>query len=83
MASATMTSKGQLTVPKDVRDQLGLKSGDRIEFLVGPDGTVRMFPITLRASDVAGMLASKSTVKAKTIEEMDKAVAEAFRKGEL
>ena len=32
MSRATLTSKGQLTVPKDVRDRLGLKSGDRVAF---------------------------------------------------
>ncbi len=32
MSRATLTSKGQLTIPKDVRDQLGLKSGDRVVF---------------------------------------------------
>ncbi len=32
MLRATLTSKGQLTVPKDVRERLGLKSGDRVVF---------------------------------------------------
>ena len=36
-----MTSKGQLTVPKDVRDRLGLKSGDRVVFEFEED-TVRL-----------------------------------------
>lgn len=33
MAAATMTSIGQLTVPKGLRDRLGLKPGDKIEFI--------------------------------------------------
>jgi antitoxin PrlF len=37
MSRATMTSKGQLTVPKDVRDKLGLKSGDRVVFELDDD----------------------------------------------
>ena len=37
MARATLTSKGQLTVPKDVRDRLGLKSGDRVVFEIEGD----------------------------------------------
>ena len=41
MSRATLTSKGQLTVPKDVRDRLGLKSGDRVVFEF-EDGTVRL-----------------------------------------
>jgi antitoxin PrlF len=41
-AESTLTSKGQTTIPKDIRDSLGLKSGDRITFTVMPDGTVQM-----------------------------------------
>ncbi len=41
MSRATLTSKGQLTVPKDVRDRLGLKSGDRLVFEV-EDDSVRL-----------------------------------------
>lgn len=41
MSRATLTSKGQLTVPKDVRDRLGLKSGDRVVFEF-EDGAVRL-----------------------------------------
>jgi antitoxin PrlF len=47
MPFATMTSKGQLTVPKDVRDRLGLSSGDRVEFT--PDGQGR---ITMRKAPI-------------------------------
>jgi len=37
MADATtMTTKGQVTVPREVRDRLGLKSGDKMAFMTGP-----------------------------------------------
>lgn len=41
MSRATLTSKGQLTIPKDVRDRLGLKSGDRVVFEL-EDDSVRL-----------------------------------------
>ncbi len=37
MVTATMTSKGQLTVPKEIRDRLGLEPGDKVEFVQGDD----------------------------------------------
>jgi antitoxin PrlF len=37
MASATVTSKGQVTIPVDVRNQLGLAAGDRIEFILNDE----------------------------------------------
>jgi antitoxin PrlF len=40
MAFATVTSKGQTTIPKDVRTAANLKSGDRIHFTVLQDGTI-------------------------------------------
>jgi antitoxin PrlF len=40
MAFATVTSKGQTTIPKDVRTAANLKSGDQIHFTVLEDGTI-------------------------------------------
>lgn len=40
MSTATVTSKGQTTIPKDVREAAGLKAGDRIHFTVLEDGTI-------------------------------------------
>lgn len=40
MVTATMTSKGQLTVPKEIRDRLGLAPGDKVEFVQGSEGRV-------------------------------------------
>ena len=39
---ATLTSKGQTTIPKDIRECLKLKSGDRMTFTLMPDGTVQL-----------------------------------------
>lgn len=55
-AESTMTVKGQVTVPREIRDQLGLKSGDKMAFTVLGDGTVVMRPKTRRLADLAGVL---------------------------
>jgi antitoxin PrlF len=52
----TMTTKGQVTVPREIRDRLGLKSGDKMAFTMLSDGTVVMRPKTRRLADLAGSL---------------------------
>ncbi len=56
MSTSTLTSKGQTTVPKDVRRHLGLKPGDKIRFLVEDDGRVVVLPATLHLRDLRGSL---------------------------
>ena len=52
---ATITSKGQLTIPKAVRDRLGLHAGDRVEFIDEADG-VRLRKRVHSLDDLAGIL---------------------------
>ena len=82
MATAVITQHGLLPLPKEALDTLDVEPGDTVALDVEPDGVVRIHALWLEPAEVAGMLASKSHVKS-TIEEMDEAVAEAFRKGEL
>jgi antitoxin PrlF len=56
---ATLTSKGQTTIPKPIRDSLGMKTGDRMSFTLMPDGVVVMRVKNKRASDLAGMFYKK------------------------
>jgi AbrB family looped-hinge helix DNA binding protein len=56
MAIATLTSKGQITLPKEIRDQLKLDSGDRIEFLIGADGRITVWPVTSDVTTLKGMI---------------------------
>ena len=56
---ATLTSKGQTTIPKAIRDGLGMKTGDRMTFTLMPDGVVIMRVKNKRVSDVAGLLHKK------------------------
>jgi antitoxin PrlF len=56
MLKATLTSKGQLTLPKTVREQLGLSEGDRVEVTVA-GGEIRLRPIRrYRASELSSLL---------------------------
>lgn len=74
MAAATLTSKGQTTIPKEIRDFLGISPGDKLDFVVESDGRVILRPATLDVRRLRGML-KRSGRKADTLEEMDKAVA--------
>ena len=56
MPSATMTSKGQLTLPKAIRDLLRLGAGDRVDFVVRDDGTVVLRPATADVRELKGLL---------------------------
>ena len=67
---ATLTQKGQATVPKAIRDHLGVKPGDRIRYFIHPDGTVVILPVRA-VSVLRGILKSTRRV---TIGEMDQAV---------
>ncbi len=75
--TTTIVSDGQIIVPKEILQSLHMQSGDTVDIETLPDGSIRIFPKTLNASEVAGML--KTPIRS-TIEEMDEAVAEAFRK---
>jgi len=69
MSEARMTSKGQITLPKDIRDRLGLKQGDRVRFIVEDDGRVRLLPAKRDVSELFGILPRPR--RALSIEEMD------------
>lgn len=56
MSTATLTAKGQTTVPKEIREHLRLQAGDRIEFVIEKDGRVVLVPASYKAADLAGML---------------------------
>lgn len=71
MADATtLTSKGQITIPREIRDRLGLKSGDKLAFTLLSDGTLIVRAKTKRLIDIAGSLTRPDQPKV-TIEDMD------------
>ena len=56
---ATLTSKGQTTIPKEIRESLGMKAGDRMTFTLMPDGTVVMRVKNKSITQLAGLLHKK------------------------
>lgn len=56
---STLTSKGQTTIPKGIRDSLRMRAGDRMTFTLLPDGTVLLRVKNKSVMDVAGRLRKK------------------------
>ena len=56
MPAATITSKGQITIPKEVRKALSLETGDRVAFLVREDGVAEMHPETVELMSLFGAI---------------------------
>jgi antitoxin PrlF len=71
---SAITVKGQATIPKPIREHLGLNPGDRVKFFVHPDGSVVLLP-KVPASALRGMVKSGRR-HAVTTEEMTTAAAE-------
>jgi antitoxin PrlF len=57
-AHSTITAKGQTTVPKEIRDRLKLKPGDKIEYVVEADGRITLKARNKRMLTLPGYLAS-------------------------
>lgn len=73
MATATLTSKGQTTIPQEIRSYLGLHTGDKLEFLIDEGGSVILTPLTIDATELKSFLPKPQ--KQVTIEEMNRAIA--------
>jgi len=77
MATSTLTSKGQITVPKEIRDHLKLRTGQRLEFQVAADGRVVMRPRSRDVRDLKGIVRT-SRRKTVSVEEMNQVIAQGF-----
>ena len=56
MSTSTLTSKGQTTIPKDLRKRLNLHLGDRLECVIDEDSRAPLSPASIDASELEGML---------------------------
>lgn len=75
MPTAKITSKGQITIPQELRQALSLRTGDRVAFLLREDGVVEMRPETVDVMSLFGAI--KPRVKGVTLEDMDAAIRRA------
>ena len=73
MSIATITSKGQITIPKDVREALGLVPGMKVDFVSNGHGEYRLRPRNVSIKDLAGIL--KHDGPPITLEDMEEAIA--------
>jgi len=71
---STVTTKGQVTIPKDIRESMAIDAGDKIEFIINAQNDVVIKPITKKAIDVFGQLSQYKKDKPLSIEEMNEAI---------
>ena len=78
VTESTMTSKGQVTVPKKVRTALGLRPGDQLSWNARQDGSVEVRKVAARQlEDLVGLLGTPS--RSASLEDIDEALRERFR----
>jgi antitoxin PrlF len=69
---STLTAKGQTTIPKAIRQHLGVKPGDRLRFAIEADGKVTLVPATLPITALRGI--ARRDGSPATLEEMEEAI---------
>jgi antitoxin PrlF len=79
MAVSTITSKGQITIPKEIRDLLRLQAGHRVEFHFAGQGEVIMRPRNLDFRALKGMVRHTRKTPV-SVKEMNEAIARGFSK---
>jgi AbrB family looped-hinge helix DNA binding protein len=77
MTTSTLTSKGQLTIPKVVRDALQLKPGQTLEFRLSEDGQVVMRPRNRDVTALKGMIKPRRGLHV-SVEQMNADIADAY-----
>lgn len=75
MPTSTLTSKGQITIPKEVRERLGVQEGDRIVFQFDKQGRVVLRPESRDPlGNLLGLLRHRAKDRPATVEEMNEAI---------
>lgn len=79
MTHTTITSKGQVTLPKPIRDFLRVKPGDQVDFAIDTQGRVTVRAETLDVGELKGLL-RRPNRPAVSLEDMDAAIARHARR---
>ena len=74
MSTAMITTKGQVTIPKDVRDAMHVQMGDRIEFVQVSENRYEIVAVTNDVEQLKGIVKSRNT-QTVSIDEMNAAIA--------
>jgi len=77
MSTSTLTSKGQLTIPKEIRDALQLKPGQTLEFRITEDGQALMRPRNPDVTALKGMIKPRRGLHV-TLEQMSATIADSY-----
>lgn len=79
MATATLTSKGQLTLPKVLRDELKLKPGDKVDFVRDSIGGYRLKPANIDVRELSGFLSHLYKGSPISVKELNEGIAKRRR----
>ncbi|MEI6441777.1 MAG: AbrB/MazE/SpoVT family DNA-binding domain-containing protein [Nostocales cyanobacterium ELA583] len=75
MNNATITTKGQVTIPKKIRDYLNLDTGSKVDFVIDENGIVKLIPLNIPIKNLSGILHKKG-MKSGTLDEMEQTISE-------
>lgn len=75
MVQARLTGKGQVTIPKAIRDYLHLDIGSKIDFVIDENGEVKVLPLNIAVESLSGIL-HRPGMKATSLADMEQAIAE-------
>ena len=80
MPLATLTSKGQITIPGSLRKKLHLHAGDKIDFSLIGDNEILLRPVTRKVDEVFGCLSHAAKGKKASVAEMDEVIRNKMRR---
>jgi AbrB family looped-hinge helix DNA binding protein len=72
MTTSNITTKGQVTIPKKIREQMNLKKGDKIDFILEKDGSARILPVSSSIDSIIGII---KTGKKLSVEKMNTVIS--------